>query len=217
MERDDIRTRILGLPYDLRHAMMGDRDTEWVDAGRQSSLMAELLTEDSGAVPIRPAFNAYNRFEILWPEVLFQVIALNGVIRRLPRKRRLDIYGSMESLEAAWDPDIAQIRFFQAAVLKALRAVTTPIVHRRMVRRIESSSQYPTDYCFQYVDHLNFEHLQRSPAKRLSSLGSIVQKLSEDSEEYLRIRGEILGYARSKGVDPEQVTLRRDYPDVYEW
>ena len=28
MGNDDIRTRILGLAYDLRHAMQGDRDTE---------------------------------------------------------------------------------------------------------------------------------------------------------------------------------------------
>ena len=58
------RYRILGLCYEIRHAMMGDRELIFVDNGMQPDTMKRhaVITNNK---------NVYMTFQVLWPEALF--------------------------------------------------------------------------------------------------------------------------------------------------
>lgn len=64
------RTRILGLCDEIRHALMGQREYEFIDNG---------LDDDKKKFMgiLAPTKNVYLRTNLLWPETLFIMMALN--------------------------------------------------------------------------------------------------------------------------------------------
>ena len=221
----EVHTRILALNYDLRHAMQGDRETEWVDAGRRTSLVGEAFgvaaadDEASGGRKtrtLRPALNAYYKFNILWPEALFEVIALNGVIRQHASKRKLVMFSDMEPKVCAWDPVYSQIRIFQSAVLKALREIQEPALHARQVKAIAEHYGYYDDYCTQFVDELNLAHLQLPSEKCVAHVATVVRRLTSHSAAYDRVERAVMEVARRRGVHPSEVRVAERLPDGYE-
>jgi hypothetical protein len=224
-QENEVHTRILALNYDLRHAMQGDRETEWVDAGRRTSLLGEVFGGDAGdgeasggkkPRTLRPALNAYYKFNILWPEALYEVIALNGVIRQHASKRKLVMYSDMEPKVCAWDPVYSQIRIFQSAVLKALREIQEPALHARQLKAIAEHYGYYNDYCTQFVDELNVTHLQLPPEKCVAHVATVVRRLTSRSSAYDRVERAVMEVVRRHGVHPSEVRGVERYPDGYE-
>jgi len=74
------RTRVLGVCYDIRHALMGDREIEFVDNGmdEEKKRRMSVLASDK---------NVYLKIYVLWPEILFVTMALNDFIRLYARKK----------------------------------------------------------------------------------------------------------------------------------
>ena len=79
------RTRVLGVCYDIRHALMGDREIEFVDNGmdEEKKRRMSVLASDK---------NVYLKIYVLWPEILFVTMALNDFIRLYARKKAKKSY-----------------------------------------------------------------------------------------------------------------------------
>lgn len=58
------RIRVLGVCYDIRHALMGNREIEFVDNG-----MNEEKKRFMGV--LAPDKNIYLKINVLWPEMIF--------------------------------------------------------------------------------------------------------------------------------------------------
>jgi hypothetical protein len=67
------RLRVLGVCYDIRHAMMGDREAEFVDNGMDEEKKRRMSV-------IAPDKNLYMKIYVLWPEMLFVTMALNDFV-----------------------------------------------------------------------------------------------------------------------------------------
>lgn len=113
---EPIRLRVLGVCYDLRHALMGDRDITFVENG----LDAEKQKRSS---ILAPAKNVYFFFPVLWPEMIFVAMALNDFLRLYGRKRKY----------IEWDGMAATVRKLQTAFVACLKQTVSEASFRRML------------------------------------------------------------------------------------
>lgn len=95
-----VRIRVLGVCYDIRHALMGDRSALHVPNGLDQERMQRLSI-------IGAEMNIYLSFETYWPEMIFVSYALNDFMDLHEKKYKTH----------AWDATIATVRKFQAAAL----------------------------------------------------------------------------------------------------
>jgi hypothetical protein len=67
------RLRVLDVCYDIRHALMGNREFEFVHNGLDHDMMRRvgMIANDK---------NVYLAFNVLWPELLFVTMALNDFV-----------------------------------------------------------------------------------------------------------------------------------------
>jgi len=79
------RLRVLGVCYDLRHAMMGDREYEFVDNGMDDNTKRKLSV-------LTPDKNIYLKINVLWPELLFVMMALNDFILLYAKKKARQLW-----------------------------------------------------------------------------------------------------------------------------
>lgn len=87
------RIRVLGVCYDIRHALMGDREYEFVDNGldEDKKRRMEVLAPDK---------NMYLKIYVLWPEMLFVMIALDDFLELYAKKQAKAKYSSNLYAEA---------------------------------------------------------------------------------------------------------------------
>ncbi len=98
------RHRVLGICYDIRHAIMGDRKIEFVDNAMDEDKMKFL-----GVITHKK--NVYLAMHTLWPDMLFVTMALNDFILLRSEKCK---YPQI-------DVTITVVRKFQAAVVECIK------------------------------------------------------------------------------------------------
>lgn len=204
------KLRILGLCYDLRHASMGDRGIRVMDNNMTSDKM-----KLSGKV--LPATNVYYDFQVLMPEMLFIMMALNDFcLLRIRRETRLYGEAAMHK-KVVWDRDIAQVRMLQSAVFDCLSGALEQKAITRLQNLMIQDYPWTEGYITQYVDELNVEILKMEKEKRMKYLTLLAKRLTElDAPQYLGLRREIKEYAKAMGIAPNDVRLDLSYPEV-EW
>jgi hypothetical protein len=101
LNHEMVRIRVLAVCYDLRHAMMGDREFEFVDNGMDDFKMRKLSV-------IAPDKNVYLKINVLWPELLFVMMALNDFILLYAKKKARVSYKSVLDRRNIWDASIAK-------------------------------------------------------------------------------------------------------------
>ena len=106
--------RVMGVCYDLRHALMGDRDIEFVDNGMDYDKMKWFSKVCSDK-------NVYYRIEILWPELLFVMISLKDFVKLYALKKSKMRYDAMLYKENIWDSAIGKIVRCEAIYLILIR------------------------------------------------------------------------------------------------
>ena len=100
------RLRVLSVCYDIRYALMGDREIEFVENGMDAEKMKWMST-------ITPEKNVYLKIYVFWPEVLFVTMVLNDFVRLYARKKakRYDFlleffYGRLTEIELLHDKKV---------------------------------------------------------------------------------------------------------------
>lgn len=205
------RFRVLSVCYDLRHAMMGDREIEFVDNGFNVDKMKAMAV-------IAPNKNLYLKIDVLWPELLFVTMALNDFVRLHAQKQAKDKYQFMLDKRNIWDSPIAQVRSFQAAIAKCIKEVVSPASFSRMINLLNHDYMWTDGYVTQYLDILNVRFINMDKEKRLKSIPLMAKRLTEREREYSEIESTVLRGAAEFGCRAEDIELQgMEYPDEIDW
>ncbi|QNB47828.1 hypothetical protein BR63_17115 [Thermanaerosceptrum fracticalcis] len=158
VECEAARKRVLALCYNIRHALMGDREIEFIDNGMDEEKKRRLSI-------LAPDKNVYLKIYVLWSEMLFITIALNEF---------LELYNS----------SIAQVRMLQAAVAGCLKQTVSENVYARMLNIMNGRYVYVNGYIAQYLDILNNQFLKMKKENRVKNLSNIAKRIAERGREY---------------------------------
>lgn len=196
-----VRLRVLAICYDMRHALMGNRSVRFVANGLDRDKMRFLSVVGSES-------NVYFQFEVLWPELLFVSFSLNEFIDKAVKSKQLH----------AWDPSIAAIRKFQAAVASCLAEVL-PESKFKHVKKYMTSHFLRSFYGYTtpYIDELNIEFIKMKPEKRLAHISILVKRINEKNATYWKMEKTIQEAADKHGVPVDRIEIDADYPEEIDW
>jgi hypothetical protein len=194
------RQRVLGISYEIRQAIQGDRSVDFVSNGltKESMKHHELVTLEK---------NIYYSVEVLWPELLFTTIALNDFSR---------LYAK-EHTHPSLDVHIATIRKFQSAVGEALQTILTKNDHSQFMTLLSRNETNVQEYAIQYVDMLNLHYINSSKEQRRNNLGTIALKLAVQDKEYEAFRNQVIHSANKTKSDIHDMSITKKYPEEIEW
>ncbi|MFJ5768948.1 DUF6904 family protein [Psychrobacillus sp. NPDC093180] len=199
-----VRLRVLGVCYDIRHAMMGDRGAQHVLNGLDREQMQRLSI-------VGAEMNIYLSFETYWPEMIFVTFALNDFIQLREKNHQTH----------AWDATIATVRKFQAAVAICLQETLSTQKFAQLKKYISPKANWQTykydGYATQYVDMLNIKFIQMDSLKRENNLSIMAKRLGDIDQQYLQEKDTIHKFAKEQGLHPDQVRYSKEYPDHIEW
>ena len=204
------RIRVLGVCFDIRHALMGDREIELIDNGMDAEKMKRLSMITSGK-------NVYFKINVLWPEMLFVTMALNDFVKIYARIQSKNGYDMMMDKRNIWDNSIAQVRMFQVAIKKGIKDVVTEASFSRMMNMMNSSYTWVDGYITQYVDVLNIRFLAMDKEKRLKNIPTMAKRLTEQGDEYREVKEQILAAAKTYDCSSDYIRLKFKYPENIEW
>ncbi|MBP8989567.1 MAG: hypothetical protein KBG64_05050 [Clostridia bacterium] len=206
--------RMLALSYDLRHAMQGDRDMELVESGIETTKENKTSMEDRS---YRSLYNFYHKIYILWPEILYELIALERLIKIYAQVIGKNSDYILKQAKSLWDQNIAVARIFQAAVMKEASSLMTPRTFARMQKNLYLSEPLLYDFYDQYIDRLCMEHVQLPAEKRLKNIPAIARKFKDPGDDYLLLKRSIDEYAREHHTYRDNVRFIDDYPVDVDW
>ncbi len=210
IEFERLSIRVLGVCYDIRHAMMGHREIEFVNNGMDEGKKRHmsLLTPDK---------NVYFKIYVLWPEMLFVTMVLNKFICLYAQKRAKKSYDLMLAKENIWDESIAMVRVLQAAIMKCIKETVSDASFRRMMNLVSKDYAWLNDYTRQYLDILNCRFIDMAKEKRLKNISIMAKKLVERGEEYKQVKAEIAAAAKHYNTYEDNIKPPVDYPEDFKW
>lgn len=212
----NMRTRMLALCYDLRHAYQGDRGVKMIDNG-----MNEEMASWKG-VEVSSYKNLIYYVEILYPEAMYEVIGLNWLIQQRWGKllgKALSSSDRAEDPKVIFDPACAQARLYQSLVMEALRAKATPTTFSRIRKQV--AEQYYTVGAMytQWLDILNGEWTNMTVKQREKGLGTMVRDLTDyhGHFQYAEVVADIDRFAIELNTRRGDVPLKIYYAENCDW
>lgn len=204
------RIRVLGVCYDIRHALVGDREIEFVDNGIDDEKKRRMSV-------LAPDKNVYLKINVLWPEMIFVTMALNDFIQLYARERAKKSYDVMLDKKNIWDSSIAIVRVFQAAIVQCIKEVVSEASFSRMMNLMNKGYTWFDGYTRQYLDILNCRFIDMSSEQRLKNIPTMAKRLAERGDEYKRIKAEVEAAARKYNTYEDNIKPPVDYPEDFEW
>lgn len=204
------RIRVLGVCYDIRHALMGGREIEFVDNGMDEDKKKRMSV-------LTPEKNVYLKIYVLWPEMLFVTMTLNDFIRLYAGKRAKKNYNFILDKQNIWDESIAIVRIFQAAIMKCIKDTVSEASFKRMMNLMNKDYTWFDGYTRQYLDILNIRFIDMDREKRLKSILTMAKRLAEHGEEYKQVKAEVEEAARYYDTYEDNIKPPVDYPEDFEW
>jgi hypothetical protein len=204
------RYHVLGVCYDIRHAIMGNREIEFVENGLDRDRMRNLSTITSDK-------NVYLSFPILWPELLFVTMALNDFVGLYSKKQAKNSYNATQDYRNKWDPTIAQIRLFQAAIAKQIKEKVSESSFIRMMKIMNSDYTNFNSYATQYVDELNIAFINMDKEKRLKNISVMAKRIAEQGREYQAVKQAVMDAARKYDCSITDIKSIVEYPEEIVW
>ena len=211
----NVSLRVLGVCYDIRHAVQGDRDIVTKDNG-----ISEFHYEVHEKIV--PRHNVYYSCNILYPEMILVMMALNDLVKL----RMSKLAGSRYKFDApfdktvVWDRTISTVRLFQSAFQEAISGVLTKTSFARWRNVINDRAMEMRGIALPFIDYLNIEYLKMKGEVRSSKLSSIAKRLAEYyndpvNNEYRRAIDEFVLEHNCDESDLRPEGL--EYPDHVEW
>lgn len=144
--------------------------------------------------------------KILWPEMLFFSVALNGFIKRFYKKNK----------EPNWDRTLAKVRKFQESVVDCLRRILPDSAYHQAASSIGSRAFLEEHYATQFLDELNAEFMGMDAERRLANIAVMARRIALQSEDYRKCKNAILEAAKLYKCPVEEIRLREEYPRIEE-
>ncbi|WP_134702997.1 hypothetical protein [Ammoniphilus sp. YIM 78166] len=204
------RLRVLGVCYDMRHALMGNREMEFVENGLDDEKKKWLGV-------IAPDKNIYLKFHVFWPEMLFVLMALNDFVKLYARKNAKKSYDVMVDKRNIWDPSIAMVRVFQSSVIKCIKETVSDASFPRMMNLMNKDYTWFDHYATQYVDILNCRFMDMDKDKRIKSIPTMAKRLAEFGDEYQQVKNHVFVVAREYNCPISAIRPNVEYPEEFEW
>jgi hypothetical protein len=139
--------------------------------------------------------------KILWPELIFVSIALNGFIKLFYRKKT----------DPDWDRTLAGVRKFQESVAACLRQTLKEPAFRPVAGALGSQVFLEENYVTQYLDELNAQFLELDPQRRLASIAEFAKRIVQQGEDYRKCKSSVLEAARLYQCPVDEIRLRERY------
>ena len=204
------RLRILGVCYDIRHALMGNREVEFVDNGLDRDKMRHLSIVGSDK-------NLYLSFKVLWPELLFVTIALNEFVKQYATNQAKSSYKPMEDFRNIWDPSIAHVKGFQAAIAKCIEETIPATSYSRIMRLMNTNYFNLYNYATQYLDELNCKFIDMDKTKRQKNITIMAKRIAEQGQKYQKVKRDVMEAAREYHCSMTNINPLVEYPEVIDW
>ncbi|MCD8509455.1 MAG: hypothetical protein LRY73_05940 [Bacillus sp. (in: Bacteria)] len=204
------RLRVLGVCYDIRHALMGNRGVEFVENGLDHNKMRYLSIVGNDK-------NIYLVCNVLWPEILFVTMALNDFIKLYAKKQAKNNYNIFSDYRNVWDISITTVRSFQAAIANGLKETIPETSHNRVLKLINHDYAWSDHYATQYLDELNCDFIEMDKEKRLKSISIMAKRLAEKGREYQAVEKAVLDAARKYNCHMTDIKAPAEYPEDIEW
>ncbi len=207
---ESARLRVLSVCYDLRHAIMGDREVVFIENGMDEDKMKHLgiITQEK---------NLYYKCAVYFPEALFVTMALNDFIRLYAKKKVKSVPFPLQDKHNLWDPFIANVRLFQSEVVKCVKQTVTDASFRRMLNLLHHDYPWMNGYITQYLDMQNIRYLNMNKEERRKALPSMVKRLVEQGTEYRQMERDIKDMANEHNCSIDDIRLNLEYPEEIEW
>lgn len=207
---DSARLRVLGVCYDIRHALMGDREIEFVDNGmdNEKKMRMSIITSDK---------NLYLKIYVLWPEILFAILALNSFLQLYAKKKSKKSRNFMLDKQNIWDESIAHVRIFQAAAAKCIKETISKASFNQFMNLMSKDCKWSENYTRQYLDTLNCKFIGMNSEKRLKSIPKIAKRLVERGKEYKQLKAYVSAAAKEYNTYEDNIKPLLDYPEDFEW
>ena len=204
------RLRVLGVCYDIRHALMGHREVKFVENGLDQDKMRHLsiITNDK---------NIYLACNVLWPEMFFVTMALNDFIRLYAKKQAKNNYNTLSDYRNVWDSSITNVRSFQAAIRNCIIEVIPETSVNRVLKLMNYDYSWSEHYVTQYLDELNCKFIEMDAEKRLKNISIMAKRLAEKGREYQAVKGSVLDAARKYNCHMTELRTATEYPEIIEW
>ncbi len=208
------REYCLSLCYDLRHSYQGDREVKLIDNN-----FSKDLQNFHGI--IHPSTNIVYEVNILWIQMMFQVLVLDDFIKRYSKDRffnkmfKVLPYDSnlKEIYSKTRFEDIALIKLFQEKVWNAFREAVGEAAYKRLYKmrkeylEVSDDKRY-TDYCTQYIEKKNMEYVYSDSGKRVKLLARLVKQIMVKSEDYQALDKMVESYAKKENIPCFKVNLK---------
>ena len=211
----DISMRLLGLCYQIRHSLQGDREIDLVD----NRLDDETMKRYSMIVP---KSNVYYKFNYFYTEMMFVMLAINALL-----KLRIDELGDSKlrydnafDKKVIWDEAINTVRSFQAKFASCVRNTLSDNAYARWRNLMNSNYIFIEDITHQYIDLLNIEFLKLDKESRLKKLNTFSKSIAEyrASADHEAIREVVEQAAKEHRCDRAEIRMESlEYPDEIEW
>lgn len=194
------RRRIVGVSKNIAQASRAEHHVEFVGNGLHKDAMRRhgLVTSEK---------NLYYSVEVLWPELIFTVIALNDFIKLYSKNHPY----------VALDVHVTTIRKFQAVVGEALQSVMDKEEHDQFMQIVGNNQTNVQEYAIQFVDLLNLRYIDSTKEKRQENLGMIALKLAVQDKDYLAVRDQVIQSANKTKSDIHDMSITKEYPEEIEW
>ncbi len=209
-EFEGARLRVFGVCYDIRHAIMGGREVKFMDNGLDEDKMRflSIVTSDK---------NVYLSCNILWPEIIFVMMALNDFIRLYARKQAKNNYNSFSDYRNIWDAAIATVRSFQAAIADCLKETIPSTSVNRILKLMNFDITWTDGYATQYIDELNCTFIDMDKEKRLKNITIMAKRLAEKGKDYQALYKALLDASMDYNCHITELHTGTEYPETIDW
>lgn len=194
------RNRILAVCLELKNAIRGERNIEFVSNGIHKGIKHEQQL-------LAPEKNVYFSTEILLPEIIFTAIALNDFVRL--HQELVD--------NTDWNIHVSIIRHFQALLADRLQELMTQEHYIVFLQMLHAKQPAYFRYATQYVDVLNLEYLALSPEEREESVAAFALRLLMEDDNYNLLKTELIEAASITKSELHELDITLKYPKEIIW
>ena len=168
---------------------------------------------------IAPATNTYLKIQVLWPEMVFVLAALNEFLIKTAEKlvKTRYRYNLFCDPAVAWNNDIANVRKFQAAVFVAMEQVIPEVTAKRIAKISGNMLSDFSNYRTQFLDLQNDRYVRMTLERRRKNFLNTARKIIERDATYWDLHRHIETEAIAHGCQPDDLRLELDFPSEIEW
>lgn len=211
----EMSIRMLSVCYDVRHAYQGDREVELVENG-----MDDSKKKSFGVIASKK--NVYYKCNVLYPEMFFNMLALNELVKlRIKEISKIKyIYDEVFSKNVIWDDTIATIRSYQAAFAKCVKETISDSSFTRWLKIMNDEIIGYETIATQFLDVVNLQYIDMTKENRLKNLNKIAKRLAVyyADEEHNEIKSIVVSAAKARGCSSDNIKLSgTEYPEEIVW